>query len=66
MGNFERIKVNDFNSNYANIVALFDKCCEYTEAHSSSEHGSVQPTKELFIEDFKELERLFNIFKTNG
>ena len=66
LDNFTRIKINELKSNYGDIVALFDKCCEYTEAHSSSEHESKQPTIEEFIADFEKLESLFNIFKTNN
>lgn len=63
MGNFAKIKYRDFSTNYARIVSLFNTCCGYTEAHSSSEHSSIQPTLAKFEEDFKELEVLYEIFK---
>lgn len=66
MGNFERIKYNEFSSNFARIVALFDTCCDFTEAHSSSEHRNMQPTLKHFIDDYNELIALHNIFKQNN
>lgn len=66
MGNFERIKYNEFSSNFARIVALFDTCCDFTEAHSSSEHRNMQPTIKHFVEDYNELIALYNIFKQNN
>lgn len=66
MGNFERIKYKEFSTNFARIVALFDTCCDFTEAHSSSEHRNMQPTIKQFIADYGELIELYNIFKQNN
>ena len=66
MGNFERIKYKEFSTNFARIVALFDTCCDFTEAHSSSEHRNMQPTIKQFMADYGELIELYNIFKQNN